>query len=53
MFLTNLDLAIKEQQDEFSRAQGKTGTRTFMAIDMLLRGEGGDYSFMHDLKSFF
>jgi hypothetical protein len=49
-FLTDLDLAVKEQRDEFSGARGKTGTRAFMAIGVLL---GEKHSFMHDLESFF
>jgi hypothetical protein len=49
-FLTDLDLAIKEQRDRFSGARGKTGTRAFMAIGVLL---GEKHSFMHDLESFF
>jgi hypothetical protein len=49
-FLTDLDLAIKEQRDGFSGARGKTGTRAFMAIGVLL---GEKHSFMHDLESFF
>jgi serine/threonine protein kinase len=49
-FLTDLDLAVKEQRDGFSGARGKTGTRAFMAIGVLL---GEKHSFMHDLESFF
>jgi hypothetical protein len=49
-FLTDLDLAIKEQRDGFSGARGKTGTRAFMAIGVLI---GEKHSFMHDLESFF
>ena len=49
-FLIDLDLAIKEQRDGASGAQGKTGTRAFMAIGALL---GEQHSFMHDLESFF
>jgi hypothetical protein len=49
-FLTDLDLAIKEQMDGFSGARSKTGTRAFMAIGVLL---GEKHSFMHDLESFF
>ena len=49
-FLIDLDLAIKEQRDESSGARGKTGTRAFMAIGVLL---GEKHSFMHDLESFF
>jgi hypothetical protein len=49
-FLIDLDLAIKEQRQGFSKARGKTGTRAFMAISVLL---GEKHSFMHDLESFF
>ncbi|KAF1955656.1 hypothetical protein CC80DRAFT_526230 [Byssothecium circinans] len=50
-FLINLDLAIKEQQEKSLGARGKTGTRAFMAIGVLLDNEM--HSFMHDLESFF
>ena len=49
-FLIDLDFAIKEQREGASGAQGKTGTRAFMAIGTLL---GEQHSFMHDLESFF
>ena len=54
-FLIDLDLAIKERQQGPSGARGKTGTRAFMAIGVLL---GERHSFMHepadlDLESFF
>lgn len=49
-FLIDLDLAVKERRDSASGAQGKTGTRAFMAIGALL---GDQHSFMHDLESFF
>ncbi|OCL07127.1 hypothetical protein AOQ84DRAFT_398643 [Glonium stellatum] len=49
-FLIDLDLAVKEQREEASGARGKTGTRAFMAIEVLLDEQ---YSFMHDLESFF
>ncbi|PKY05935.1 hypothetical protein P168DRAFT_250930 [Aspergillus campestris IBT 28561] len=49
-FLIDLDLAIKEQREQPSGARGKTGTRAFMAIGLLL---GEKHSFMHDLESFF
>ncbi|KAK3936587.1 hypothetical protein QBC46DRAFT_366821 [Diplogelasinospora grovesii] len=49
-FLIDLDLAIKEQREGVSGAKGKTGTRAFMAIGVLL---GEQHSFMHDLESFF
>jgi hypothetical protein len=50
-FLIDLDLAIKEQREQASGARGKTGTRAFMAIGVLLDDE--PQSFMHDLESFF
>jgi hypothetical protein len=50
-FLIDLDLAIKEQREKSSGACGKTGTRAFMAIGVLLDDE--QHSFMHDLESFF
>ncbi|KAF2001283.1 hypothetical protein P154DRAFT_596918 [Amniculicola lignicola CBS 123094] len=50
-FLIDLDLAIKEQREKFSGARGKTGTRAFMAIGVLL--DDKNHSFMHDLESFF
>ncbi|KAL5583899.1 hypothetical protein FOVSG1_015250 [Fusarium oxysporum f. sp. vasinfectum] len=49
-FLIDLDLAIEESRDAVSGAKGKTGTRAFMAIGVLL---GERHSFMHDLESFF
>jgi len=49
-FLIDLDFAIKEQRVESSGARGKTGTRVFMAIGVLLNEQ---HSFMHDLESFF
>ncbi|KAF2453900.1 hypothetical protein BDY21DRAFT_326859 [Lineolata rhizophorae] len=49
-FLIDLDLAIKEQREGCSGALGKTGTRAFMAIGVLLDEK---HSFMHDLESFF
>lgn len=49
-FLIDLDLALKEQREQPSGARGKTGTRAFMAIGLLL---GEKHSFMHDLESFF
>jgi hypothetical protein len=50
-FLIDLDLAVKENREEPSGARGKTGTRAFMAIGVLLEDEM--HSFMHDLESFF
>ncbi|KAL7786271.1 hypothetical protein V8C37DRAFT_392442 [Trichoderma ceciliae] len=50
-FLIDLDLAIKVKRTEGSGAKEKTGTRAFMAIDLLLFGK--QHSFMHDLESFF
>jgi hypothetical protein len=35
-FLIDLDLAIKENREELLGARGKTGTRAFMAIGVLL-----------------
>ncbi|KAL2889274.1 hypothetical protein HOO65_030775 [Ceratocystis lukuohia] len=49
-FLIDLDHSIKEQREGSSGAKGKTGTRAFMAIGVLL---GEQHSFMHDLESFF
>ncbi|KAE8154986.1 hypothetical protein BDV25DRAFT_170316 [Aspergillus avenaceus] len=49
-FLIDLDLAFREQRERPSGARGKTGTRAFMAIGLLL---GERHSFMHDLESFF
>jgi hypothetical protein len=50
-FIIDLDLAIKEQRETSSGAYGKTGTRAFMAIGVLL--DDGSHSFMHDLESVF
>jgi hypothetical protein len=50
-FLTDLDFAIKEDREKPSGARGKTGTRAFMSIGVLLDDELR--SFMHDLESFF
>jgi hypothetical protein len=50
-FLIDLDLAVKENREEPSGARGRTGTRAFMAIGVLLDEE--NHSFMHDLESFF
>ena len=49
-FVIDLDLAIKDQREGPSGADGRTGTRAFMAIGVLL---GEDYSLLHDLESFF
>ncbi|KAF3481541.1 uncharacterized protein GIQ15_04300 [Arthroderma uncinatum] len=49
-FIIDLDLAIKEDREGASGARGKTGTRAFMAIGVLLNEQ---HSFMHDLESFF
>ncbi|KAE8353895.1 hypothetical protein BDV28DRAFT_97792 [Aspergillus coremiiformis] len=49
-FLIDLDLAIEEQREQSSGARGKTGTRAFMAIGLLLDEQ---HSFRHDLESFF
>ncbi|KAF2452531.1 hypothetical protein BDY21DRAFT_388543 [Lineolata rhizophorae] len=50
-FLIDLDLAVRVEREEPSGALGKTGTRAFMAIGVLLGGE--KRTFMHDLESFF
>ncbi|KAH8723427.1 hypothetical protein GQ44DRAFT_761081 [Phaeosphaeriaceae sp. PMI808] len=50
-FLIDLDLAVMEQREKSSGARGKTGTRAFMAIGVLL--DDKNHSFMHDLESFF
>ena len=50
-FLIDLDLAIKDDRTKSSGARGKTGTRAFIAIGVLLDNEL--HSFMHDLESFF
>jgi hypothetical protein len=50
-FLIDLDLGIKDDRTKSSGARGKTGTRAFMAIGVLLDDEL--HSFMHDLESFF
>ncbi|KAK1843023.1 hypothetical protein CCHR01_14328 [Colletotrichum chrysophilum] len=49
-FLIDLDLAVRLHRQTASGAQGKTGTRAFMAIGALLNEP---HSFMHDLESFF
>lgn len=49
-FLIDLDLSIEEQRERASGARGKTGTRAFMAIGLLL---GEQHLFRHDLESFF
>ena len=49
-FLIDLDLAIKEKREEPSGARGKTGTRAFMSIGVLL---GENHSAWHDFESFF
>jgi hypothetical protein len=49
-FLIDFDLAIKEQREGPSGARGKTGTRAFMAIGVLL---GEKHSAWHDFESFF
>ncbi|KAH7012091.1 uncharacterized protein B0I36DRAFT_436755 [Microdochium trichocladiopsis] len=48
--LIDLDLGIRKQRGGPSGAVGMTGTRAFMAIGALL---GEQYTFMHDLESFF
>ncbi|KKK19438.1 hypothetical protein AOCH_001322 [Aspergillus ochraceoroseus] len=49
-FLIDLDLAFQESREHASGARGKTGTRAFMAIGLLL---GEKHSFWHDVESFF
>jgi Fungal protein kinase len=49
-FLIDLDLAIRERREELSGARGKTGTRTFMPIRVLL---GEKHFFTLGLESFF
>ncbi|KAE8372661.1 hypothetical protein BDV26DRAFT_301595 [Aspergillus bertholletiae] len=49
-FLIDLDLSIENYRERPSGARGKTGTRAFMAIGLLL---GEQHSFRHDLESFF
>ncbi|KAL7897405.1 serine/threonine-protein kinase Sgk2 [Trichoderma sp. TUCIM 5745] len=49
-FVIDLDLAIRKERSGASGAEGKTGTRAFMAIGALI---GEQHSFMHDLESFF
>ncbi|KAG8407789.1 hypothetical protein J3459_022550 [Metarhizium acridum] len=49
-FLIDLDLAVRLDREVALGAKGKTGTRAFMAIGVLL---GEQHSFMHDLESFF
>ncbi|KAM3433167.1 hypothetical protein NHJ13734_006568 [Beauveria thailandica] len=49
-FIIDLDLAIRNERQYASGAEGKTGTRAFMAIGALL---GEQHSFMHDLESLF
>jgi hypothetical protein len=46
-YLIDLDLAVKEQRDKPSGARGKTGTRAFMAIGVLLDEK---LSFMHESR---
>jgi hypothetical protein len=49
-FIIDLDLAIRKNQENFSGALSKTGTRAFMVIGALY---GEEHTFMHDLESFF
>ncbi|XTI85115.1 serine/threonine-protein kinase [Cenococcum geophilum] len=49
-FLINLNLAIKTDRKNAFRAPSKTRTKVFIAIGALY---GEDYSFIHDLESFF
>ncbi|KAL7923472.1 hypothetical protein ACQKWADRAFT_320126 [Trichoderma austrokoningii] len=48
--LIDLDLAIKISREKSSGAAGRTGTRAFMSIGVLL---GDPHSFMDDIESFF
>ena len=50
-FLIDLDFAIDLTHLEASGAPGKTGTKVFMAIGLLL--DDGPHTFMYDLESFF
>lgn len=49
-FLIDLDLAIKIDRSSTWGAPSKTGTKVFMAIGARY---GEEYSFVHDLQSFF
>ncbi|KAI2615078.1 hypothetical protein GGR54DRAFT_632374 [Hypoxylon sp. NC1633] len=49
-FLIDLDLAILLERKATSGAMGRTGTRAFMAIGLLV---GEEHSFRHNLESFF
>jgi len=49
-FLINLDLIIKTDYKNVSGALSKTKTKVFIAIGALY---SKDYSFIHDLESFF
>ena len=48
-FLIDLDLSIRTRREGSSGARGKTGTRAFMAIGLLLCEK---HSLMHDYESF-
>lgn len=50
LFLIDLDLAIREERDDTSGVNRKTGTRAFIVIGSLL---GEKQSFIYDLESFF
>jgi hypothetical protein len=49
-FLINLDLAIKINRKNASRAPSKTGTKVFIAISALYRE---DHNFIYNLELFF
>jgi serine/threonine protein kinase len=54
-FLIDLDHAIRIDRVENSGAPGRTGTKVFMSIGLLLQDDGqrGPHSFMDDLESVF
>jgi serine/threonine protein kinase len=55
-FLIDLDHAIRVDRAENSGARGRTGTKVFMSIGLLLQGDNPDrepHSFMDDLESMF
>jgi len=50
LFLIDLDLVIRVQREDTSRAKRKTSTKAFIAIGALLDEQ---HLFIHDLESFF
>jgi F-type H+-transporting ATPase subunit c len=55
-FLIDLDHAIRVDRESASGANGRTGTKVFMSIGLLLQGDSQDklpHSFMDDLESMF